>query len=148
MAASKAELRQRLEGGLRPGRFAPLRSDFAAREPAAVFHVLFPIAVEFTGDGADQVAARLLVDLEPACPVSCRDALISLAFADWWVSDKLVPYYLVTQFGKRKLLRVADELVAEAGLTGSQITAITGVVYWARLPTVRLLAPFLPWEPR
>jgi hypothetical protein len=146
MAEAKEDLRQRLAGGLRPGRFAPLRSEFAAREPAAAFHALFAVAVEYVGDGADQVAGRLLVALEPACPVSCREALLTLALGDWQLSDKLVPFYLVTQFGKGELLRVAAELVAEAGLSGSQITAVNGVAYWAGVPAVELLDPFVSWE--
>lgn len=93
------------------------------------------------------MAARLLVDLDPLCPVSCRDALLAVAFGEWWLSDKLIPFYLVTQFGRSEVLRVAEELLAEAGLSGSQIGAVSGVAYWAGLPAVQLLAPFVSWEP-
>jgi hypothetical protein len=146
MAEAREELRQRLAGGLRPGQFAPLRWEFAAREPAAAFHALFSIAVEYTGDGADQVASRLLVDLEPACPVTCRDALLTLALGDWQLSNRLLPFYLISQFGKTEPHRVATELVAEVGLSGSQVTAVTGVAYWAGFPAVELLDPFVSWE--
>lgn len=33
--------------------FIRLRAEFATKEPSVIFHALFPVAVEFTGDGAD-----------------------------------------------------------------------------------------------
>ncbi len=146
MGEHRDNLRRRLATGLRAAGFAPLRAEFRRHDPADAFHALFPVAVEFTGDGADQVAGRLLVDLEPACPVTCRDALVAVAFGDWQLSDRLVPFYLITQFGKRELRRAAEELIAEAGLSGSQVTAVSGVAYWAGFPAVQLLEPFVSWE--
>ena len=146
MSEGREALRRLLTDRKRPGGFPRLRAEFAQQEPAAIFHALFPIAVEYLGDGADYVAAQLLVDLEPACPVSCRDALLTVAFGEWQLSDRLVPFYLITQFGKPGLQRAAEELLAEAELSGSQATAVSGVAYWAGFPAVQLLEPFVDWE--
>ncbi|HEX4610835.1 MAG TPA: hypothetical protein VH092_21780 [Urbifossiella sp.] len=81
----------------------------------------------------------MLVDPEPGCPVSCEDALRMVAAGRWNVSDKLVPFYLITQFGKLRLA-AAIETVA-AGVLGREARVmVTGVGYWARLPTVEMIS--------
>lgn len=143
---SVAELRRRLCAEMNSGRFYLLKSEFATMEPSRVFHMLFPIAIEFNGDVADQVAARLLALLEPACPCSCRESLVAIALAEWNLSDKMIPFYLISQFGKAKVHRVVNELVAQPGLSGSQITAVTGVAYWASIPLAQLVEDLLGWK--
>lgn len=146
MSESREDLRRRLAAGALRADYPPLRYEFSQKDPDVVFHTLFPIAAEYNGDGADYVAGLLLVDLEPACPVSCREALLMVAFGDWQLSDRLVPFYLVTQFGKWKVLREAGELLATAGLSGSQATYVRGIAYFLGFPAVTLVESFVEWQ--
>jgi hypothetical protein len=126
--------------GITPPELAKLRNQIGKLPSASVFHLLFPIALD-AGEGlvADQLAAQMLVDLEPECPVSCEDALRMIAAGRWNLSDKLVPFYLITQFGKFRLAGEIEAVVA-AGLDREARVMVTGVGYWARLPTVEMIS--------
>ena len=126
--------------------FRNLRYALVPLEPAKVFHALFTIAVVDQIDGADTIAGRLLVDLDPLCPLSCRDAILDLARGNWNPSRREVPFYLVTQFGKQQVLQVAEEVLANGGLEGWPRQAVETVKYWARFPAADLVEPLHYWQ--
>jgi hypothetical protein len=130
------ELRPLLvRGSITPAKMAELRQQLGHLPPDSVFRALFPIAIDFQGDGASQVAAQMLVDLEPQCPVSCEDALRMVGEGRWNVSDKLVPFYLISQFGKFRLAEAIETVVGE-GLGEEARVMVTGIGYWANIPTI------------
>jgi hypothetical protein len=131
-------LRSRLSANRSETGYAALRSEFQTRPPEETFSLLFPIAAEYGMDGADGVAAQLLAELEPLCPVSCEEALLTLARGDWYVSDERVPFYLLYQFGRRELFASVEKVLAEGGLSPREANKVSTVEYWARLPTLRL----------
>lgn len=132
-------LRQRLIADTRERGYAELRRGFQSRDPQDVYAILFPIAVEYGSDGGDSIAAQLLVETEPPCPVTCEDALTTVATAKWWqVSDERVPFYLLAQFGRRELFGSIARLVSDGRLDAKQAPIVDSVGYWARLPTLTL----------
>lgn len=134
------ELRPLLVLDITAPKLAELRERLGKLPSAAVFHTLFSIALDAGEElAADQLAAQMLVDLEPECPVSCEDALRRVAAGRWNVSDKLVPFYLISQFGKFRLASAIEAVVAEV-LGREARVMVTGVGYWARLPTVEMIS--------
>jgi hypothetical protein len=79
--------------------------------------LLFPLAATYDADLVWEQAGMLLVDVEPQCPV-LYEALRILASHAYQPSDRLMPFYFSTQFGKRQL-RVAVATV-EAELLNTQ----------------------------
>src|SRR4051812_8721252 len=75
-----------------------------------LFRLLYPLAVSSQLEcPAATVAAMLLAELRPACPVSCREALVA-AMPAWDVGIREVPQYLVAVFGRQRVLEVVREL--------------------------------------
>jgi hypothetical protein len=126
-----------------PGLHAAIR-EIAMRlrtvDSDTLFHALFPTATCVDGTGADIVAAMLLAELEPFCPVSCEDALRILANGAWQPSDYLVPYYLVTQFGQRLLRTTCNTLAAQ--LEEPQSRVVWAVGYQASWGTLSAIEGF------
>jgi hypothetical protein len=134
------ELRPLLAFGIAAPKLAELRKRLGKLPSVTVFRALFPIALDAGEElAADQLAAQMLVDLEPECPVSCEDALRMVAAGRWNVSDKLVPFYLISQFGKFRLAGAIQTILAE-GLGQEARVMVAGVGYWARLPTVEMIS--------
>ena len=119
-----------------------LREELRPHNGPALFQDLFDAAAVYQADMASDFAACLLAELEPPCPLTCRDALIQLAAGSWNPSDRLVPFYLVSQFGKQELRRTIEALLAEAGACYVNPTFET-VLYWIRLPAADLIAGHL-----
>lgn len=79
-----------------------------------LFWLLNPLAVSSQLEcPAASGAAALLSELRPACPVTCRDALLA-ALPAWDVGIRVVPTYLVAVFGHARVLKVVRELALEA----------------------------------
>ena len=70
-----------------------------------LFSVLFAIASDYKAFPwpAYSVAADLLVALEPACPFTCREALLHLGRGHLEASLQRLPFYLVAEFGRARL---------------------------------------------
>jgi hypothetical protein len=119
-----------------------IRDELRTHNGPDLFRALFAVAVDYRADGASDFASCLLADLEPPCPLSCREALVQLAAGSWNPSDRLVPFYLITQFGKRELGRAIEALLAVAG-PGVERSRLEGVQYWAELSAAVLIAGHL-----
>jgi hypothetical protein len=119
-----------------------LRDELRPHNGPDLFLALFPIALDYRADSASGIASGLLTDLEPPCPLNCRDALGRLARGSWNPSDRLLPFYLITQFGKLELLLSVKDLLAAEEPEG-QRADLEGVRYWAEMPTADLIAGHL-----
>jgi hypothetical protein len=95
--------------------------------------------VDYAG-WVDAQAAGLLLDLEPPCPISCEDALRMIA-ENWQISDKLVPFYLVTQFGKLYLTKAVSSVAVE--FKGDRRHRVETVAYWAGIPSVGTIDAYI-----
>ena len=99
------------------------------------FELLFTLATQDVGT-ANLRAAALLVELEPPCSVDCEVALRILASGRWQVSDHCVPFYLVTQFGKSRLIAAARAVASQ--LDGDARHSVATVAYHARYPAASM----------
>jgi len=115
-------------------------------DPGVAFHLLYSIATTYGVDTPHDAAASILLQLQPRCPLSCEDALRFLARTNWNLSDHLIPFYLVTQFGQQRVVQ-AVRLVKTEFDNESQ-ARVTGVGYWAEKPAVLLIEDFVALEHR
>ena len=144
-------IRQRLLDATTVAKVDELARQVSGSDPADLFRALFPVAADSrlaraAGQfGPEPVghlsfrAGRLLVDLEPRCPVPCEEALRVVAEGAWDLSLREVPFYLVSQFGKLRLAEVATRLLGQASDPGQKL-ALETVLYWLAPPAVDLLS--------
>lgn len=111
-------------------RFDELAGRLRACGSAVAFECLFPVAVNPRRYGFDQWASRLLVLLEPPCPITLDEALAATEDGELDLSNKLIPFYLAGQFGKANVVRAAR---------GSRIVAVSGIAYWLGFPLFELI---------
>lgn len=144
------DLQQELTVPMTPRRFDKLLEALERVDPAEAFDCLFRVATAAATYGHDQWASRLLVELDPPCPVSCVEALRLLArTGSFDPGNRLVPFYLATQFGKRAVAEAVESLRASE-FAGGGPTPLDAVAYWLGVPAVELVrqhATFLArWE--
>ena len=123
-----------------------LEHELARLDPAVVFDLLYSIATTYGVETPHDAAASILVELQPPCPLSCEDALRFLARTDWNLSDRLIPFYLVTQFGQQRVVQAVD--VVKMEFDGENRTLVAGVGYWAEKPAVVLIEYFVAEQDR
>lgn len=126
--------------------FLALRQCVAREHAEGLAEFLLNTAIANLGDKADGVAGRLLIELEPKCPISCEQVLERLSKSNWNVSFKELPFYLISQFGKWNVLRAVESVANSASLTGEQRARVEGISYWARMSTSELAKPLHYWE--
>src|SRR3954469_16464631 len=108
-----------------------VRSLVGALPSNVAFHLLFTLATQDVGK-SNLFAAALLIELEPPCPVDCEVALRTLASGCWQVSDHCVPFYLISQFGKKRLIEAVAIVSNE--LDGERRDRVKSVAYHAHWP--------------
>jgi hypothetical protein len=97
------------------------------------------------GDGANEIAGRMLISLDPRCPDSCDAILRKIDSSQWDVSLKEIPFYLISQFGKWKLLGELEAFLAKRP-PADATSRVDGILYWARMPTHSLASDLHYWE--
>lgn len=117
-------------------RFHELTVRLRACNSTLAFECLFSVAVNPRRYGFDQWASRLLVLLEPPCPISLEEALAVIEDGELNLSNQWVPFYLAGQFGKANVIRVAS---------GSRIVAVSGIAYWLGFPLFTLVESDARW---
>jgi hypothetical protein len=137
---SPEELKRRLDANPSATEFYAIAEELHKLPSHVVFELLFPIATTCVGH-ADALAAALLLELEPQCPVSCEDALRMLAAGSWQVSDHLVPFYLTTQFGKVHVLETVRLVATQLDRAGAN--SVTTIGYWASFPSVSRISGYI-----
>lgn len=126
--------------------FIALRQSLALLGGDSLFEFLLPHALASEPDGAQVVAGRALIELEPRCPQDCAAVLRAMATSNWDVSLREVPFYLVSQFGKWHVLQNVEQLTTRGSLPEQQRVRVEGVGYWVSFPTSELAKPFHYWE--
>jgi hypothetical protein len=122
---------------MREANLTGCRSEFVERlrrlDDAELYHLLYPLAVSSQLEcPAACGAAMLLAELRPACPVSCRDALLT-AMPTWDVGIREVPEYLAAIFGHHRLLQVVRELAKER-FPNAMVARLRQIAYFLRVP--------------
>ena len=117
------------------GEMKRIRATLANLPDDVVFFALFPLATTMSPVNADPLAATLLVDLDPACPLTCEEAVRATASNLWQVSNGLVPFYLLNQFGRKSLRRAglvvhAEQTEQEPRHRATVILAYEGKIFW------------------
>jgi hypothetical protein len=141
------ELRLALADPMTPDRFRQLRADLATWDPSELFETLLRFALDTEPSNSDVWASALLVELEPPCPISCEEALRRIARSRMNHSNRLIPFYLAAQFGKRRVLRIVRRLRSvefEVRLP----ERLKVVRYWLRVPSISLPGWFSEWRRR
>lgn len=106
---------------------APLAERLRQTESATAFRALFPFAAHSQELGPAAPAAWLLLEVNPKCPITLREAVGEL-LSDWDISIEEVPFYLAEQFGAEAVSQVVTELRSGAGKT--QRTILDTIEYW------------------
>jgi hypothetical protein len=144
-------IRQRLLEATTVAKVDELCRQLLGSDPSDLFQALFPVAADnrlaraagqFGSEPWEHLsfrAGKLLVDLDPLCPVSCEEALRMVAGGDWDLSLKEVPFYLISQFGKLQLGGVVRKLLSEVSGEPEKL-ALETVAYWLAPATVDLLS--------
>jgi hypothetical protein len=101
------ELQDSLDEAVTPARFNELLVRLQASAPASAFECLFAVALNPKRYGHDQWASRLLMLIDPLCPISLEQALAGIALGELDLSNRLLPFYLAGQFGKGAVIRAA-----------------------------------------
>ncbi len=112
----------------------------------SLYDCLLPIALEGARDGAHIIAARALIELQPRCPEDCAAVLRTISKSRWDLSLREVPFYLVAEFGKWRVLREVEQLAALGSLQKQERVLVEGVAYFASFPASELAKPFHYWE--
>ena len=96
------------------------------------FQILFPIAVKSQGRDLPVLdAAILLHRLNPACPVSCENAVRAL-LPEWDVSIEQVVFYLAARCGSERV-KEATRTVEQQVTTERDKTTLRTIVYWVHI---------------
>lgn len=126
--------------------FFELRQSINKLEPTNLFEILFPMALQYEPEGASSIAAMLLIEFDPKPPRSCNELILEIADSKWFLSDKFIPFYLLTQFGKWNLISQIDNLLANSSINQDQRIRLEGIKYWAKMPAVSLSSEFTYFE--
>lgn len=111
-----------------------------------VFEFLFSIAISARGDGANSRAGLALIELDPRCPVSCAEVIETIAASSWDVSNREIPFYLISQFGKWPLAAAIQEFCERPDVSEQQRKCVESIWYWAGSPSARLTVNLFYWE--
>lgn len=111
-----------------------------------VFEFLFPIAASVRGDNANVIAGFALLELEPRCPMSCEATIEFISNSNWDVSNREIPFYVVSQFGKWKVGDAIQAFLENVDKSDKQKRYVEAIWYWAREPSVKLTEKLFYWE--
>jgi hypothetical protein len=118
--------------------FSELSEKLSSYPKDELFNFLFPIAISCRGSYINGIAGYLLINLEPRHTRKCSELLNEIAHSKWDVSNREVPFYLITQFGKWNLEKEIKDYVASNKLTELDTRRVETIWYWASSPTVTL----------
>ena len=100
-------------------------------DEAELFYGLYFLAVQNEFQTPAGFAVGLLYHLNPACQISCEEAIRAL-LSEWNVSTSDLPFYLVKQFGKARM-RDAINQIRVGPLTKDEKVLLNTVEYWVDL---------------
>ena len=123
--------------------FIDLALALGKSDRTGLFEFLFAQAI--SGGPGSGVAAGLLVEIEPKTTQTCKELLEEVAKSNWNVSEKKVPFYFISQFGKRGLIGAYEDYVKEATLTDAQKQRVGTIIYWTAGSTANLIRAYHDW---
>ena len=99
-----------------------------------LFNSLFPLSIDNLGDGADSIAGMLLIEFDPKHEITLEEMLLAISNSKWDISNREIPFYLVSQFGKWTVLNKVKEFLNSGNLNEDQKKYLESVSYWASGP--------------
>ena len=123
--------------------FVDLSLELGCDDEKALFEFLFCQAI--SGGRTGDIAARLLIEIEPAPTRSCEELLDDVAKSQWDVSAKEVPFFFISQFGKRGLLESYGAFIKNSVLNDEQKLRVGTIIYWTAGPTANLVRAYHDW---
>ncbi len=125
--------------------FCDARSLFSNSSHHIVFQALWPLAIGRTD--AKEMAGYMLAELQPDSDQSIKLLMAQIHSSALDASNRIVPFYLVSQFGRRTVLRAASDFIKSLP-QGSPRSRVDAVQYWAAFPASELCKQFHDWEAR
>lgn len=122
-----------------------LKQSLSGTNSRPSFEEIWTIALKERWDGSKAVASFLLASLDVAAPRTLEDLLLDIAGSSFDLSNRVLPFYLVTQFGKLNVLAAVEKLI-RATTDQSQKVKLDTVAYWARMPAEDLIHPLHYFE--
>jgi len=112
-----------------------------------VFGFLWPLSIQRPTAGFDVSAGYMLAELQPSSMRSIESLLADIHESSLDASNRIVPFYLVSEFGKHKVLEACARFI---GLlpTSSSRSRVDAVQYWASMSASELCKQFHDWEAR
>ncbi len=126
--------------------FFELRRRIQSSEDPGVFHALWRLALERTPNGASGMAGYMLAELQPDLDEPLNELLRQVHMSLLDASNRIVPFYLVSQFGRAQVTQAAAEFLAT--VPESPRSRVDAVLYWSSFPASELCKPFHDWEAR
>ena len=126
--------------------FMEVESELLKSNESSVFNLLIKTCTEQNGDSADIYAGMLLIQIEPKHQLMCSEILKIIANSNWNLSEKSLPFYLISQFGKWNTLKEIEIILNQSNLSKEQIVLIEGIRYWVKHPTSSLSEPLNYFE--
>ncbi len=100
-------------GRINPQQYSQIESMLRQLDSADVFRVLYTVLTNAnrpTTRFADQeLAGRLLIALQPPCPIEPREAIQEL-LNYYNLSIEQIPWYFAQQYGKQAVLEILEKL--------------------------------------
>ena len=135
--------RQRIESIANYDAFVDLALELGTIPEPQLFDFLF--AHSLLGGGVGGIAARLLVETDPAPTRSCEELLAEIATSNWNVSTKELPFFLISWFGKQFLNDAYRAFIQTAILTSDQKQRVGTIIYWTASPAANLIRSYHDW---
>jgi hypothetical protein len=126
--------------------FINICKSLAVQDKRTIFDSLFAIAIQNIGDRSDQIAGYALIELEPKCPFTCSQAIETIANSRWDISNREIPFYLVSQFGKWHLEKEIATFLSSPNISEQQRILVDSIWYWAKIPSAKLADRLHYWE--
>lgn len=136
-------IRQQMESVANYDAFVDLALELGTHPAPQRFDFLF--AHSISGGRVGGVAARLLIETDPAPTRSCEQLLAEIAMSKWDVSTKEVPFFLISWFGKRYLKELYGSFIQTADLTPEQKQRVGTILYWTASPAANLIRSYHDW---
>ena len=126
--------------------FFEARRHIESNGDPGLFRALWHLALQRTSSGAAGMAGYLLAELQPDLDEPLEELLHHVHASLLDASNKIVPFYLVSQFGRGRVRQAAAALLAS--VPESPRSRVDAVLYWSSFPASKLCKPFHDWEAR
>lgn len=141
-----ANIREQLDRIATWDEFLAVGQSLSEWQASDLYAALFPLAISGREGHAPWYAGCLLIDLQPDCPERLSDILVRIHASAWFVSFREVPFYLISQFGKRPVLEAAAQFLQTLPPQCVEGSRVKALAYWVHRPASDLCKHFHDWE--